>query len=94
MYRHDNEPLPSCQTILNAPENTDAPFKSITDALAVPLEEVAAAVGKSYGTVAAYRIGKREPPPEVWDRLADFIDTHRGRLPAVARLCRQYAKRS
>lgn len=93
MHWYDNQRSSSCQTILNAAENADAPFKAITDALAVPLEEVAAAVGKSYGTVAAYRIGKREPPPEVWDRLADFIDQHRGRLPAVARLCRQYGKR-
>lgn len=63
----------------------------MTDALAVPLDEVATAIGKTYGTVAAYRNGKREPPPEVWERLADFIDTHRSRLPAFARLCRRYA---
>lgn len=74
--------------------NTDSEFKRVTDALAVPLEEIATAVGKTYGTVAAYRIGKREPPPEVWERLADFIDQHRGRLPAFARLCRQYGRRA
>ena len=81
-----------CQTILNTEARST--FAEVTDALAVPLEEIATAVGKSYGTIAAYRIGKREPPPEVWEKLADFIDRHRGRLPAVARLCRQHAKRA
>lgn len=64
------------------------PFRELTDQVAVPLQEIATAVGKTYGTIQAYRAGLREPPPEVFARLADFIEQHHARLPAVARAAR------
>lgn len=66
-------------------------FRELTDQVSVPLEAVAEAVGRSYGTVLAYRAGTRVAPPEVFVALADFIDKHHARLPAVARLARRYA---
>lgn len=48
-------------------------FKEATDLLAVPLERVADVLGKSYGTVLAYRTGARVPPLEVRQRLAEFM---------------------
>ncbi len=51
-------------------------FKEATDLLAVPLERVAAELGKSYGTVLAYRTGDRVPPAEVRQRLAAFMREH------------------
>jgi hypothetical protein len=71
---------------------SENPFRDLTDQIAVPLEQIAAAVGRTNQTVRAYRAGVRTPPPEVYARLADFIDQHQTRLPAVARLCRQLAK--
>jgi hypothetical protein len=85
---------PVRQTILDAPKGNDRtsesqtildrdsepPFRAITDQLSVPLEDVARAIGKTYATVAAYRHGKREPPPEVWRRLARFIRSHGSKL--------------
>ena len=59
-------------------------FKEATDLLAVPLEKVAEVVGKSYQTVAAYRIGRREVPPEVWAKLAAFMREHGGKLAEAA----------
>lgn len=70
------------------------PFRELTDQIAVPLQTVADAVGKSYKTIQAYRAGAREPTAEVWERLAEFIELHKDRLPAVARLARQYARRA
>lgn len=61
-------------------DNEIPPFRVVTDKLSVSLDEVAKAVGKTYATVAAYRTGKREPPPEVWRRLARFIRHHGARL--------------
>lgn len=68
-------------------------FRALTDQIAVPLETIAEAVGKSYKTIQAYRTGTRVPPPDVYLALAEFIDAHQDRLPAVARLCRQLAAR-
>lgn len=51
-------------------------FKEATDLLAVPLERIAAELGKSYGTVLAYRTGDRVPPVEVRRRLAAFMRKH------------------
>ena len=48
------------------------------------LEEVADIVGRSYQTVAAYRIGRREPPSEVLQTLAAFMREHSGRLAEAA----------
>lgn len=71
---------------------TDNRFKRITDQVVVPLDTIAEVVGRSYATVLAYRNGARHAPPEVFERLAEFIDTHHARLPAVARLARRYAR--
>jgi hypothetical protein len=59
-------------------------FKEATDLLAVPLERVAGAVGKTYGTVLAYRTGDRVPPSEVRSRLADFMREHAAALAKAA----------
>jgi hypothetical protein len=59
-------------------------FKEATDLLAVPLERVAGAVGKTYGTVLAYRTGDRVPPNEVRSRLADFMRKHAAVLAEAA----------
>jgi hypothetical protein len=59
-------------------------FKEATDVLSVPLEQIAAAIGKTYGTVLAYRTGTRVPPPEVQRRLAMFIREHSAALDRVA----------
>ena len=48
-------------------------FKEATDLLSVPLERIAAALGKSYGTVLAYRTGDRVPPAEVRQQLARYM---------------------
>jgi len=48
-------------------------FKEATDLLSVSLEQIAEALGKSYGTVLAYRTGDRVPPAEVRQRLAMFM---------------------
>ena len=59
-------------------------FKTATDLLAVPLEEVAKATGRTYGTVLAYRNGARKPPPEVLEKLAAFMREHSTDLAAAA----------
>jgi hypothetical protein len=59
-------------------------FKEATDLLAVPLERVAGAVGKTYGTVLAYRTGDRVPPSEVRSRLVDFMREHAAALAKAA----------
>jgi hypothetical protein len=61
-------------------------FKEATDLLSVPLDRIAAAVGKTYGTVLAYRTGDRVPPPEVRIRLAAFMREHRAALREAADL--------
>ena len=55
-------------------------FKEATDLLAVPLERVAGVVGKTYGTVLAYRTGDRAAPSEVRSRLAEFMRAHAAAL--------------
>lgn len=59
-------------------------FKEATDLLSVPLERIAAELGKSYGTVLAYRTGDRVPPPEVRQRLAAFMREHSAALLEAA----------
>jgi transcriptional regulator with XRE-family HTH domain len=59
-------------------------FKEATDLLSVPLERIAEALGKSYGTVLAYRTGDRQPPIEVRQRLAAFMRDHATNLLAAA----------
>jgi hypothetical protein len=59
-------------------------FKEATDLLAVPLERVAGVVGKTYGTVLAYRTGDRVAPGEVRGRLAVFMREHAAALLEAA----------
>jgi hypothetical protein len=59
-------------------------FKEATDLLSVSLERIASALGKSYGTVLAYRTGDRVPPPEVRERLAAFMREHSAALSQAA----------
>jgi hypothetical protein len=59
-------------------------FKDATDMLAVPLEEVAKAIGRSYGTTLAYRNGARVPPPQIMDKVAAFMRNHSRRLAQAA----------
>lgn len=59
-------------------------FKEATDLLSVPLDRIAAAVGKTYGTVLAYRTGDRMPPAEVRIRLAAFMREHSAALLKAA----------
>jgi len=59
-------------------------FKAATDLLSVPLDTIAAAVGKTYGTVLAYRTGDRVAPQEVRKRLAEFMRDHSAVLLAAA----------
>ena len=59
-------------------------FRDATDLLAVPLDEVAKATGRSYDTVLAYRNGARKPPPEVLEKLAVFMRKHSTDLAAAA----------
>jgi len=59
-------------------------FKEATDLLSVPLERIAAELGKSYGTVLAYRTGDRVPPAEVRQRLAAFMREHSAELENAA----------
>ena len=65
-------------------------FKEATDLLSVPLERIAAELGKSYGTVLAYRTGDRVPPAEVWERLAAFMREHSADLAKAASDLDQY----
>lgn len=55
-------------------------FKEATDLISVPLPRVAEALGKSYGTILAYRTGDRVAPPEVRQRLAAFMREHAAEL--------------
>ena len=59
-------------------------FKTATDLLALPLEEVAEKLGKKYSTIMAYRNGTRRVPPEVWEELAAHMREHGGRLADAA----------
>jgi len=59
-------------------------FKEATDRISVPLETIAEATGRSYGTVLAYRNGSREAPPEVFHKLAAFIREHMSNLAELA----------
>jgi hypothetical protein len=59
-------------------------FKEATDLLSVQLERIASVVGKTYGTVLAYRTGDRVPPAEVRERLAAFMREHSARLISAA----------
>ncbi|MFC1662422.1 hypothetical protein ACFL3S_13380 [Gemmatimonadota bacterium] len=59
-------------------------FRDATDLLAVPLEEVARAVERTYGTVLVYRNGARTPPPEVMKRLAKFMKEQGRKLAEAA----------
>ena len=59
-------------------------FRTATDLLAVPLDEVAKATGRTYGTVLAYRNGVRKAPPEVLEKLAAFMRKHSADLADAA----------
>lgn len=59
-------------------------FKEATDLLSLPLEQIAGALGKTYGTVMAYRTGARVPPLEVRRRLAAFMREHSADLARAA----------
>lgn len=59
-------------------------FKEATDLISVPLPRVAEALGKSYGTILAYRTGDRVAPPEVRQRLAAFMREHATELIKAA----------
>lgn len=59
-------------------------FKEATDLISVPLPRVAEALGKSYGTILAYRTGDRVAPPEVRQRLAAFMREHAAELTKAA----------
>ena len=59
-------------------------FKEATDLISVPLPRVAEALGKSYGTILAYRTGDRTAPPEVRQRLASFMREHAAELMKAA----------
>ncbi len=59
-------------------------FRDATDLLAVPLEDVAKAVGRSYRTVIAYRLGQREVPEEVLKSLAVFMREQSSELAEAA----------
>ena len=59
-------------------------FKHATDLLAVPLQDVAIAVGRTYGTVLSYRNGQRTAPPEVMRALASFMAQHSEGLTTAA----------
>lgn len=59
-------------------------FKEATDHISVPLPRIAEALGKSYGTILAYRTGDRVAPPEVRQRLAAFMREHAAELVKAA----------
>lgn len=59
-------------------------FKEATDLISVPLPRVAEALGKSYGTILAYRTGDRAAPAEVRQRLAAFMREHAAELMKAA----------
>lgn len=59
-------------------------FKEATDLVSVPLPRVAEALGKSYGTILAYRTGDRVAPVEVRQRLAAFMREHAANLTKAA----------
>lgn len=59
-------------------------FKEATDLLSLPLERVADGLGRTYGTVMAYRTGARIPPPEVRRRLAALMREHSAALAMAA----------
>jgi hypothetical protein len=59
-------------------------FKEATDLISVPLPRVAEALGKSYGTILAYRTGDRAAPAEVRQRLAAFMREHAAALLQAA----------
>jgi len=61
-------------------------FKEATDLISVPLPRVAEALGKSYGTILAYRTGDRVAPLEVRQRLAAFMREHAAELLGAANL--------
>jgi hypothetical protein len=59
-------------------------FKEATDLISVPLPRIAEALGKSYGTILAYRTGDRAAPSEVRQRLAAFMREHAAELVKAA----------
>ena len=59
-------------------------FTEASDLLALPLDEVAKGIGREYGTVLAYRHGKRTPTPEVMSALARFMVQHSEALTTAA----------
>lgn len=48
-------------------------FREATDRLGLPLEQVAEATGRSYGTILAYRRGDRRAPDEVLEVIARLM---------------------
>jgi hypothetical protein len=65
-------------------ENINMNFKEATDLISVPLPRIAEALGKSYGTILAYRTGDRVAPSEVRQRLAAFMREHAAALTQAA----------
>jgi transcriptional regulator with XRE-family HTH domain len=60
-------------------------FREATDKLGVPLEEVARATNRSYGTILAYRRGDRQPPREVLSVIAQLMREQSRDLEAAAK---------
>jgi hypothetical protein len=69
-------------------------FREATDLLSVPMDRVAEVIGRSYATVAAYRSGDRDTPPDVLVRLAGFMRRHAASLEAAADRLERVARRA
>lgn len=48
-------------------------FREATDLLGLPLDRVAEATGRTYGTILAYRRGDRRPPRDVLEIIAALM---------------------
>ena len=73
-------------------------MQAVSDALALltlTLRDVAELLGTSYNTVRSWRLGNRNPSPQVEQRLAKALRKHAQRLLKLAdRLDREAERRS
>lgn len=68
-------------------------FREATDILGLPLERIAEATGRTYGTILAYRRGDRQPPPAVLDVVVKLMREHSKDLSAAAEELRQSTRK-
>lgn len=59
-------------------------FREATDLLGMPLDQIAEATGRTYGTILAYRRGDRQAPPDVMATIARLMKVRASDLALAA----------